>query len=292
VELVGRHAGGNPVIMEVAFTDMDLQGQRWHIAFARDITARRLAENALQLAEQEFELARDIQRHLFPKAAPVVEGFDIAGATSAAVEAGGDYYDFLPMPEGDLGLIVSDVSGHGVGPALIMAETRAYLRLAAKNRRDAGLVLTRANEVLAQDLEDSGRFVTALLARLDPAARRLSYANAGHTAGYVLDACGEIKQTLNRRRPPLGLTAATSYAENEPIDLESGDLVLLLTDGVEEAEALDGSVFGAERALAAVREVRHRSAAEVIETLRAALLAFAQGQAQKDDLTVIVAKVG
>lgn len=291
VELVGRHAAGGEVIVEVAFSDMEVEGRRWHIAFIRDITARRTAERALRAAEKEFGLAREIQQRLFPARAPQVPGFDIAGATYPAVQAGGDHYDFLPMPDGDLGLVVSDVSGHGMGPALIMAETRAYLRIVAYNRRDAGMVLTRANQVLAEDLESGARFVTSLLVRLISGERKLAFANAGHTAGYVLAPTGEIRLQLPRRGPPLGLAADSDYSESEPVALAPGELVLLLTDGIEEAESPTGELFGAARFLEVVRAHREASAAGIVGAVRAALDAFGGGAPQQDDITLIVAKV-
>lgn len=292
VEMVGRQAGGREVVVQVAFSDMEIEGRRYHIAFVRDITAARAAERALQAAEQEFDLARDVQQRLFPKHAPTVPGYDIAGATFPAVQAGGDYFDFLPMPDGDVGLVVSDVSGHGMGPALIMAETRAYLRVVAYNRRDAGLVLTRANSVLAEDLEDTGRFVTALLVRLMPEERRLAFANAGHTAGYVLDAAGEVRLRLAREGPPLGFLAESVYAESPLLSLNPGDLVVLLTDGIEEAESPAGEVFGAARLLDLVREHRTAGASSLIAVVRAAVQAFTGPVPQSDDITMLVARVG
>lgn len=291
VELRARAAGDRLVVMEVAFSDMELQGRNWHIAFIRDITARRAAERALEAAAKEFGLAREIQQRLFPQQPPQVPGFELAGASFPAVETGGDSFDFIAMPEGDLGLVISDVSGHGMGPALIMAETRAYLRIVAYNRRDAGLVLTRANDVLVEDLEDSGRFVTSLLVRLDPATGQLAFANAGHPSGYVLGQGGALRERLSRRGPPLGVEPQTAYTESAPLELNAGDLVLLTTDGVEEAESPDGEVFGEVRLLEVAREHRGRSAPEIIAAIRAAVAEFTGGEAQQDDITLVVAKV-
>ncbi len=290
LELTGLAADDRRVIMEVAFSDMELQDRRWHIAFIRDITARREAEQALAAAAKEFGLAREIQQRLFPQTPPQVPGFDIAGASFPAVETGGDSFDFIAMPEGDIGLVVSDVSGHGMGPALIMAETRAYLRIVAFVRRDSGLVLTRASQVLAEDLEDSGRFVTSLLVRLDPGASQLAFANAGHPAGYILDGTGAVRQSLKRGGPPLGIDSAVSYTESAPVDLQPGDLVLLTTDGVEEAESPAGEGFGAARLLDIVRAHRHESAKEIIAAVRQEVTAFCGGAAQQDDITLVVAK--
>lgn len=291
IELKGQADDGRLVVMEVAFSDVEMQGRRWHIAFIRDITDRREAERALAAAAKEFGLAREIQQRLFPQRAPTVPGFEIAGVSYPAVETGGDSFDFIPMPEGDLGLVVSDVSGHGMGPALIMAETRAYLRIVAYNRRDAGLVLTRANEVLVEDLEDGGRFVTSVLVRLDPGAGQLAFANAGHPAGYVLGADGGVRHALARGGPPLGVEAQTAYTESAPVDLEAGDLILLTTDGVEEAESPDGEEFGEVRLLNVVQAHRELPAREIIAAVRAAVAAFCGAQAQQDDMTLVVVKV-
>ncbi|MCZ7636945.1 MAG: serine/threonine-protein phosphatase [Verrucomicrobia bacterium] len=195
------------------------------------------------------------------------------------------------MPEGDLGLVVSDVSGHGMGAALIMAETRAYLRIVAFNRGDAGMVLTRAGQVLAEDLEDSGRFVTSLLVRLDPGLRQLRYANAGHTPGYLLDRTGRLRHSLARCGPALGVDSEAVYPESEPLELESGDLVLLTTDGVEEAESPAGEGFGESRLLEVVRASQAGCARDIIAAVRTALTDFCGGAPQQDDITLVVAKV-
>src|SRR5204862_920028 len=132
----------------------------------------------------------------------------IAGATYPADATGGDYFDYLPMLNDRWGIIVADVTGHGVGPALLMAETRAYLRILAGRREDVGEILTRANGVLAEDV-GSERYVTLFLARLDAKERTLTYASAGHPTGYILGAAGQIKRTLPRTGVPLGLRPDT-----------------------------------------------------------------------------------
>jgi sigma-B regulation protein RsbU (phosphoserine phosphatase) len=161
----------------------------------------------------------------------------------------------------------------------------------AYNRRDAGLVLTRANEVLVEDLEDGGRFVTSLLVRLDPGAEQLAFANAGHPAGYVLGAEGGVRHALVRGEPPLGVEAQTAYTESAPVDLVAGDLILLTTDGVEEAESPDGEVFGEVRLLNVVEAHRQLPAREIIAAVRAAVAAFCGAKAQQDDMTLVVVKV-
>jgi PAS domain S-box-containing protein len=289
-ETVGLRKNGAEIPIEVSFSDMDLAGERRFVGFVRDITERKRAERELSENQEQFRVAREIQQRLFPKNAPNLPGFDIAGASYPAEATGGDYFDYLPMLNCRLGIVVSDVTGHGVGPALLMAETRAYLRVLAGRREDVGEILTRANQILAEDV-GSERFVTMFLARLDPLRRTLSYASAGHPCGYVMDAAGNIKTTLPRTGVPLGIRPDTPYTASAEINLAPGDLILLLTDGIEETMAPDGKLYGIERALEVVRAHRARPAQEIVEALYQSVRAFSQGAPQNDDVTAIVAKV-
>ena len=194
------------------------------------------------------------------------------------------------MADGCLGIVVADVTGHGVGPALLMAETRAYLRTLALNAEDTGDILTRANRVLAEDV-DFERFVTVILARLDPRSQSLDYASAGHPCGYVLDAAGHVKARLKRLGVPLGIQPDVDYASSPVISLSAGDIVLLLTDGIEEAMSPDNAFFGVDQVLDVVRAHSKRTAGEIVEALYRAVGEFSHGLPQLDDLTVVVVKV-
>jgi PAS domain S-box-containing protein len=290
IETVGLRNDGRQFPIEIGFSNMELEGKGWFVAFIRDVSERKAAESALREKEEQLRVARDIQQRLFPKSSPAVPGYDIAGASYPAEATGGDYFDYLPMLQDGLGIVVGDVTGHGIGPALLMAETRAYLRIVALNRALVGEVLTRANRVLAEDVGNE-RFVTVLLARLEAAQRILAFANAGHPAGYLLDGNGQVKLRLTRTGPPLGVRPDTQYSDSPRIQLESGDLVLLLTDGFEETMAPDSSFYGAERALEVVRAHRDQPAQEIVTALYASVRAFAQGEPQLDDLTLVVLKV-
>lgn len=235
-------------------------------------------------------MAREIQQRLFPKGAPHCPGFDIAGASFPAEATGGDYFDYLPMLHNRLGVVVGDVTGHGVGPALLMAETRAYLRVLAGRREDVGEILTRANRILAEDV-GSERFITLFLGRIDPATRTLVYASAGHPAGYVFDAKGAIKTTLKRTGIPLGMKADTQYSTAPEIQLASGDLVLLLSDGIEETCGPDDNLFGVDRILEVVRAQRLKTSQEIVQALYEATRSHADQAPQLDDITAIVVKV-
>ncbi len=290
VETLGRRKDQTEFEVEIAFSEMEMHGRGWSVAFIRDIAQRKRDERVLRENQEQFQVAREIQQHLFPKNPPQLPGYDIAGASAPAEAAGGDYFDFLPMPNGALGLVVGDVTGHGIGPALLMAETRAYLRIVALNRDLVSEVLTRANRVLAEDV-GSERFITALFARLDPGQRLLTYVNAGHPSGFVLDRHGMLRYPLGRSGIPLGMRPDTTYAECPTIALEAGDLVLILTDGFEESMAPDGSFYSMERVLQTVREHRQKPAKEILDALFSAIRDFSGGTPQLDDLTVVVLKV-
>src|SRR6185436_9742299 len=210
-ETMARRKDGVEIPIEVSFSEMVLNGERRFVGFIRDITERKRAEKELRENKEQFRVAREIQQRLFPKAAPLVDGFDIAGATYPAEATGGDYFDYLPMLHDRLGVVVGDVTGHGVGPALLMAETRAYLRILAGRREDPGEILTRANGILAEDV-GSERFITLFLGRLDPTTRSWTYASAGHPAGYLLDANGQIESVFKRTGVPLGMRPDTNYS--------------------------------------------------------------------------------
>src|SRR6266496_114140 len=170
------------------------------------------------------------------------------------------------MVDGCVGIVVADVTGHGMGPALLMAETRAYLRTLAMNAVDVGDILTRANRVLAEDV-DYERFVTLILAKIDPDARSLVYTSGGHPNGYVLAAAGDVKAVLKRTGVPLGLHPGSIYVSAPSIPLAAGDIVLLLTDGIEEALSPDNTFFGVERILEVARAHSTETAREILEAL-------------------------
>lgn len=290
LETAGLKKDGSEVLLELAFNDIELGGQRVFVAFIRDITERERNRRELLEHAEQFRVAREIQQHLFPKAPPHLPGFDIAGASFPAAAAGGDYFDFIPMADNGLGLVVGDVTGHGIGPALLMAETRAYVRIAGLNRAEAGEVLTRTNIALAEDIGDE-RFVTLFLGRLDSAERKLTYVSAGHPPGYLLAPDGSVRMELRRTAVPLGMRPNTDYRDASPIVLQPGEIILLLTDGIEEAMGPGDEMFGTDRMLGVLRTNREKGATQIVDALYLAVREFCKGTVQEDDVTAIVVKV-
>jgi sigma-B regulation protein RsbU (phosphoserine phosphatase) len=264
-----------------------------------DITARKQTEAELARTSAEFAVARRIQQRLFPTTAPQVAGMEIgvarfaidAGGASYPAEAiGGDYYDFIPLADGSLGVAIGDVSGHGVGPALLMAEARALLRAFAETQADVSTILRLVNRVLVADIE-ADRFITLLLAKLDPRTRTFVYASAGHQTGFLLNPDGSVKQALASTGFPLGIVADAEFPASAALPLDPGDIVMLVTDGIVEARAPDGTVFGERRPLDLVRVYSKATARQIVANLYHAVRAFSQDLPQYDDITAAVIKV-
>ena len=256
------------------------------VSVMRDVTVLKMA----QAREVEMSLARAVQQKLYPLGAPELPGFDLAGAAFPASQTGGDYFDFLPAADGRIAIAVGDVSGHGFGAALLMAETRAYLRSLSKATADLGEILRQLNLFLCHDTEDE-RFVTLMLTLLDPERRTIVYASAGHINGYLLDSSGAARRVLDSTGVPLGILGEAEFASSPEIPLAAGDLLLLLTDGAAEAQDRSGAFFETERVLRVVAEERHQSSTQIVRRLRAAVEDFARDSPQRDDITVVVCKV-
>jgi PAS domain S-box-containing protein len=251
---------------------------------------RQHAEMVVHAREREFRLARTIQQGLLPKAPPVLAGFEIAGVSYPTQETGGDYFDFIPLSDGHWGIVIGDASGHGIGAALLVADTRAYLRAFALTHTDPGEVLDSVNQRLVEDIT-ADHFVTLFLGRLHPLTRSLVYSNAGHLPAYVLDGRGEVKRVLQSTDLPLGVDPTGVFPNSPTVRLEPDDLLFLLSDGIVEAPADDGPLFGIRRTLEVVRAHRHEPPGEIIAALMHQVREWS-GSAQADDMTAIVIKVG
>ena len=248
------------------------------------------AEQARRGHEAHLLAARRIQEHLLPDTVPDLPELDIHSVWYPAEFAAGDYYDYLRFSDGSLGVVVGDVTGHGIGPALLTTSTRAYLRSLVQTRMDLGDILSLANSILVGDI-DEGRFITLVLVRLDLQSKSLTYISAGHPPGYVFDVSGNIKARLESTTLPLGISTDACFATSDPIPLTPGDIIVLLTDGIPEAMCAKGGFFGMERTLEFVRANRTRPAREIAEGLYQAVCRYAGRGRLTDDVTATVIKV-
>lgn len=241
--------------------------------------------------KQDFYLriAREIQQRL-SQTKLSIPGFDIAGAIYSALETSGDYFDFIHTDDGHVLLAVGDVCGHGIGAALIMAETRAYLRAFAKNESNPAALLSLLNKELNSDLDEQ-HYVTLILARIDPAQKLLDYANAGHIPAYLLNSAGAVTQVLTSTGMPLGFMAGEIYTQSEAITLNSGDILTLLSDGVTEALTNDEDEFGHERMIRIINKQHKDSAQQIADQLIREVCLFTDQPYQEDDITSVICKV-
>ncbi len=284
---VNRRKNGELYHAEQTITAMrDRDGSITHfVSVLKDMTERRrIQEQAIEL-----QLASQVQRRLFPAAPPQVPGYDIAGAVFPAEATCGDYYDFVPLPNDALALVVADVSGHGLGPALVMAQTRAYLRSLMQGTDELASITGTVNRFLVADLQDNF-FVTMLLAKLEPGPGRLTYVNSAHPSGFLIDISGKAIAELASRCLPLGLFLDRWRCIGQEVVIGPGELVVLVTDGVLETEAPDGTEFGAERLLEVVSSHRQSPAQEIVERVYKAVQDFGQDQVQVDDVTIVICK--
>ncbi|HZB10362.1 MAG TPA: SpoIIE family protein phosphatase [Rubrobacter sp.] len=235
--------------------------------------------------EQELGTARSIQHALLPKDLPKLEGWKIAYHYQPAREVGGDFYDFLRLDDGRVGLVIGDVSGKGIAAALVMANTQSVLRAVARRGNIApGRVLAEANEVLYAYIP-SGTFVTCFYGVLDPESGRLVYANAGHDPPYS-QRDGEA-QELRARGMPLGLMPGMPYEEKEAV-LAAGDDLLLYSDGLVEAHDPEGDMFGFGRLRKLIMDQSAGSGEELVDFLLAELTRFTGTDSeQEDDITLV-----
>jgi phosphoserine phosphatase RsbU/P len=256
----------------------------------------RLVDNAIKYAiekerrrraEEKLGIAESVQQTLYPEGRPAISGFDIAGAAFPTEEGCGDYFDFIPLPDGRLAVAVGDVSGHGLGAALYMVQTRSYIRAYVSQGLGVEVVLTRVNQQLCADML-AGTFVTLFLGILDPTTRQLTWSSAGHP-GFRVDAnndCEEIKAT----NLVLSLVDDVEYVAST-LQLVAGDVLILPTDGIYETASVDKELFGRKRMLECVATNRHLSSEEMIVALAEACQEFAGENPIDDDVTCVLVKV-
>ena len=218
-----------------------------------------------QRFEQELEVARLIQQNFLPKELPDLPGWEIAALYRPAREVGGDFYDVIPLPDGQVGFVIGDVTDKGVPAALVMAATRSVLRASAQRLVDPAVVLERVNEHLCPDMP-AKMFVTCLYGVLQPETGHFRFANAGHDLPYVKTAEGSVE--LRARGMPLGLMTGMIYEEKATV-LAPGDTLLLHSDGIVEAHDAHGAMFGFPRLKEAV--AHHRGGSDLIELVLADL---------------------
>jgi phosphoserine phosphatase RsbU/P len=252
---------------------------------------------------REIEIAREVQERLFPQKLPPVAGVDYCGRCRTALGVGGDYYDFLALPGGMLGVALGDISGKGIPAALMMASLQASLRAEAMRAgNEIAALMSRVNQAL-YEASSADRYATFFYAQFEPASRRLTYVNGGHCApllfraadgadrsasSAVVERLGSTKiERLDEGGPVIGLIPDCAYQQAE-LTLASGDRLVIFTDGVSEAMNPALEEWGEDRLIATVRAAQGCDASETITHIMQAADQFAAGAPQHDDMTLIV----
>ena len=253
--------------------------------------ARLLAEKAEQeRLKRELLAAQDIQQRLLPAVLPQTGGYELAASHVACDETSGDYYDAIPFGDGQLALVVGDVSGHGLGPALIMASTRAQLHTSLLADPDPVTVISNTNRFLERDIPENA-FMSFFLGAYDPRDHTFRYVSAGHNPPYLRAPDGSIRH-LGKTGPVLGVLAEANYTASEAQALEPGTVLMLYTDGIFEAKG-DAGMYGEERLEASF--ARHAAAGlgaqGVLDGVLGDLKAFVGTHPFDDDVTCLVLRV-
>lgn len=288
-----RKRSGEQLPVEMTIRIVTFQRDLYGVAVVRDITERKRAEKAyLENSRmlRDMELAKQIQLSLLPAAPPEIPGVSLAGYCLPATHVGGDYYHFSNRDDGIVDLVVADVSGHSIGAALMTAEARAVLRAQLATGSSAGRILTSMNEILFEDLGRSDLFITVFCASFDTGSRTLTYANAGHSPGLLFRHTERSCQWLDADGLIMGIHDNVAFEEKQ-LQLQSGDVLLLYTDGVTEADNGRGHLFGNERLCEILHSCHRESPQTIIDTILLRVAAFSATIPLEDDVTMLVMKV-
>jgi len=288
-----------PAFIVVSF-EMNLGGVSAIVFFllryfvhAREIAMAALAREH-QRVRHSLSLAMEVQQNLLPKENPKISGLDISGKSIYCDETGGDYYDFLevgPPAGGKIGIVVGDVSDHGIPSALLMSTVRALIRQRCSSFGNIDQVVSDVNRQLAADVKDSGRFMTLFYTEVDRPNSAIRWVSAGHEPAMIYDpATDSIGELDGGNNLPLGVFEDAVFNESYR-QLASGQVIIIATDGIWEARNPEGKMFGKDRTYQIVRQNAAASAIDIQNAVLESLKRFQKDRRLEDDLTLVVIKV-
>jgi sigma-B regulation protein RsbU (phosphoserine phosphatase) len=244
--------------------------------------------------QRSLDLAKEVQQNLLPREDPVVKGLDVAGQSIYCDETGGDYFDYLSSSEwgsAKFGVLIGDVSGHGIPSALLMATARAFMRQRSSRSGSMAEVVSDVNRQLTRDVEETGRFMTLFYLMIDTATRNMSWVRAGHDPAVWYDPATDQFEELHGDGMALGVDENLQFVQYEKSGLKEGQVLLLSTDGLWETQNPAGNMFGKDRIYEIIRNKSDTSAREILDTIVMALESFRQNLEPEDDITLVVIKV-
>ena len=247
------------------------------------------SEEELRQLESELEMSQIVQRALLPQQAPNIPGMNVAAFSRPAQIVSGDYFDFVPFKDGGHGFVMADVSGHGVSAGMLMTSLQTAFHTLVPAADSPLEVLERINHLYMHNINFT-TFVTIFFGKLDPVTRMFTYANAGHNSAYLLRGADSEEVLLHPTGPAIGLMEGF-LLHTEQVQLNSGDTLVLYTDGVTEAMSRDGEQLGIDRLADIVREHAALTAEQIVQRIWKAVNTFTDGIQPLDDTTLVVCKV-
>ncbi|HEX8960604.1 MAG TPA: SpoIIE family protein phosphatase [Geobacteraceae bacterium] len=284
---------GGELPVEVTIRLVTFHKELYGVAVARDITERKRAEEVLlenSRMLRDMELARQIQSSLLPTVPPELPGTELAGCCVPAAHIGGDYYDYFRREDGTVDMVIADVSGHSIGAALLMVEARSVLCAQVNSFTDTAEILASLNRVLYEDLNQAGLFITLFYVKFDPVTRTLTYSNAGHVLPLLARTTEASCCELDSEGLILGVQKEVHFEEKQ-LQMQKGDVLLLYTDGVTEAQNDAGELFGNGRLCTILQKNHTLEPQAIIDTVLAEVSAFSGTSTLSDDVAMIVLKV-
>jgi len=268
--------------------DLTLLTVMANIAAVRIENARLVeVEQAERMMKKELEQAAEIQRGLLPKDAPKVDGLELAGFSVACRSVGGDYFDYLELSDGRIGLLVGDVAGKGLSAAMLMSNLQARVQILSEDVEDLSAMMSRLNKSICGNCPGN-RFITFFLGICDPRTGELWYSNAGHNPPYLMRSDGDIEM-LTVGGPVLGILKVAPYRA-EKLTMQRGDVLVMFSDGVTEARSPDDEEYGEERLLAELSSLRRATAQEIRKVMQDSVERFMGTAPAADDITLVVAR--
>jgi sigma-B regulation protein RsbU (phosphoserine phosphatase) len=243
--------------------------------------------------QQSLELAMEVQQNLLPGKDPEIEGLDIAGTSIYCEETGGDYYDYLMTGENGqkkICVVVGDVADHGIPSALLMTTARAFLRQRTSRSGELDQVVSDVNQQLSRDVEDSGRFMTLFICEIDRSNQVIHWVNAGHDPAMIYDQQSGNFEELAGHALPLGVSEVSAYQKFQK-EIKPGQIVMMGTDGIWEAQKPQGEMFGKERFKEIIRNNAGRPAKDILQLVIKEVDRFCHPLEKADDVTLVVTKI-
>ena len=243
--------------------------------------------------QQSLDIAMEVQQNLLPNKDPEIEGLDIAGTSIYCEETGGDYYDYLLTAENGqkkICVVVGDVADHGIPSALLMTTARAFLRQRTSRSGELDQVVADVNRQLTRDVEDSGRFMTLFICEIDRSKQVIHWVNAGHDPAMIYDREGSQFEELTGNALPLGVSETAAYQKSDK-KIIPGQIIMMGTDGIWEAQNPQGEMFGKERFKDIIRENAGQPAKDITQAVITEVDHFCHPLEKADDVTLVITKI-